>query len=303
MPYQFGDIFRPLGEGRNADREYVQPIEQILAEAAHFYIGNEVAVGGGDDPHVNLHRLARANRLDLVVLDRAQQLHLRGGRKLANLVEEQRAAGRFHELAGVPVGCAGEGALLVAEQHRLDEIVRDGAAIDRHEWLGAPLAGAMDGARGQLLADTRLACDEYRDRRVRRLFGGAQHRVHAWAARDDVANKSVPERLRLRRDSSPASALVASALRSDTCSRSAPTGLTTKSAAPARMAPTTLSMPPCAVCTMTGMASEASRILASTPSPSRSGITRSSTTASMRAPSAPVSSTAAASPPSATITS
>src|SRR5262249_7706008 len=189
MPYQFGDIFRPLGEGRNADREYVQPIEQILAEAAHFYIGNEVAVGGGDDPHVNLHRLARANRLDLVVLDRAQQLHLRGGRKLANLVEEQRAAGRFHELAGVPVGCAGEGALLVAEQHRLDEIVRDGAAIDRHEWLGAPLAGAMDGARDQLLADTRLAFDEYRDRRVRRLFGGAQHRVHAWAARDDVAEQ------------------------------------------------------------------------------------------------------------------
>ena len=47
--------------------------------------------------------------------------------------------------------------------------------------------------------------------------------------------------------------LVASALRSETCSRSAPTGLTTKSVAPARIAETTLSMPPCAVCTITGI--------------------------------------------------
>ena len=64
---------------------------------------------------------------------------------------------------------------------------------------------------------------------------------------------SVPARLRLMRASSPCSALAASALRSETCSRSAPTGLTTKSVAPARIAETTLSMPPWAVCTMTGM--------------------------------------------------
>src|SRR5262249_39999175 len=189
MPDQFGDILRPLGEGRDADREYVQPIEQILAEAAGFHIGDEVAVGGGDDPHVDLYRPARADRLDLVSLDRAQQLHLRGGRKLANFVEEQRAAGCFHELARVALGRAGEGALLVAEQDRLDEIVGDGATIDRHEWLGAPLASAMDGARDQLFADARLAFDEYRDRRVRRLLGGAQHGEHARAACDDVAER------------------------------------------------------------------------------------------------------------------
>ena len=63
---------------------------------------------------------------------------------------------------------------------------------------------------------------------------------------------SVPDWLRLMRPSSSASALFSSALRSDTCSRSAPTGLTTKSTAPARIADTTLSMPPWAVCTITG---------------------------------------------------
>ena len=101
---------------------------------------------------------------------------------------------------------------------------------------------------------------------------------------------SVPARLRLMRCNSPSSALVASALRSDTCSRSAPTGLTTKSTAPARIAETTLSMPPCAVCTITGMRDAASRMRASTPRPSRSGITRSSTTQSMPRAVRPVSS-------------
>ncbi len=70
---------------------------------------------------------------------------------------------------------------------------------------------------------------------------------------------SVPERLCLMRLSSPSSALVVSALRRLTCSRSAPTGLTTKSTAPARIAETTLSMPPCAVCTITGTVMAACR--------------------------------------------
>ncbi len=91
---------------------------------------------------------------------------------------------------------------------------------------------------------------------------------------------SVLSRLRVRRRNSPASALLASALRNVTCSRSGLAGLTTKSQAPAFIADTTLSMPPCAVCTITGISSPASRMRAMTASPSRSGITRSSTTQS-----------------------
>ncbi len=112
-----------------------------------------------------------------------------------------------------------------------------------------------------------------------------------------------PSRLWRMRCSSPFSALVLSALRSDTCSRSMPTGLTTKSWAPARIADTTLSMPPWAVCTITGMLRPASRILASTPMPSRPGITRSSTTASMAGASGAVSVAMAASPLSTTMVS
>ena len=51
----------------------------------------------------------------------------------------------------------------------------------------APLAGAMNGARDQLLADTGLALDQHRNGGARGLLGGADDRVHARAAGDDVA--------------------------------------------------------------------------------------------------------------------
>ena len=50
--------------------------------------------------------LAAADRIDLALLDRAQQLHLRVQRQLADLVEEQRAAMGLHELADMPLGRA-----------------------------------------------------------------------------------------------------------------------------------------------------------------------------------------------------
>src|ERR1019366_9094744 len=57
------------------------------------------------------------------------------------------AAVGLDEFSGVLVGGAGEGALLVTEQDRLDQVLRHGAAINCHEWLGASGARAVDGAR------------------------------------------------------------------------------------------------------------------------------------------------------------
>ena len=61
------------------------------------------------------------------------------------------------------LGGAGEGALLVAEQDRLDEVVRDRAAVDGDERLALRSLDALDGAREQFLADAGLALDQDRD--------------------------------------------------------------------------------------------------------------------------------------------
>jgi hypothetical protein len=62
-----------------------------------------------------------ADALELLLLQHAQQLHLRVERQLAHLVEEERAAVRQLEAADALLQRAGERALLVAEQLALDD--------------------------------------------------------------------------------------------------------------------------------------------------------------------------------------
>ena len=68
---------------------------------------------------------AAADRRELALLQHAQQPGLRLGRHVADLVEEQRAAGRLLEPARRALDRAGEGAALVAEQLALDQLARD----------------------------------------------------------------------------------------------------------------------------------------------------------------------------------
>ena len=115
---ELGHVAEPVAQRRHPDREHVEPVVEVLAELAFLDQLDHVAVGRGDEAEVDLHRALGADRIDLAFLQRAQQLDLRFERQLADLVEEQRAAVGFLELADALVGGAGERALLVAEQDR-----------------------------------------------------------------------------------------------------------------------------------------------------------------------------------------
>ena len=147
------------------DGEDVQPVIEVFAEAALGHLLGQIAVGGRDDAHVDLDRALGADRIDLALLQRAQQLDLHVERQLADLVQEQGAAVGLLELAQVLVGGAGEAALFVAEQDRFDQILRDGAAVDGDERLAGALGAAVHGAGDQFLADAALAQDQDGDRR------------------------------------------------------------------------------------------------------------------------------------------
>ena len=78
-----------------------------------------------------------ADALELAVLEHAQQLRLQVDVELADLVEEDGAAVRLLEAAVMLSDGAGERALLVAEQRRLDQLLRDRAAVEHDERLAA----------------------------------------------------------------------------------------------------------------------------------------------------------------------
>src|SRR5882762_5523329 len=171
-----------LPEGRQRDDELVEAIVDVGAEPAQPHLLLERNIGSGGDPHSNRDGPLAAERLHLSLLQSAQQLRLRGERQIDNLIEEQRAAPGKLELSLLALMGAGEGALLVAEQLRLDQRVGDGTAIDRDKGLVAPGAQLMDRPSHELLAGAGLTLDEHREWGVGHLLDLLDYLLH-WPTR------------------------------------------------------------------------------------------------------------------------
>ena len=119
--------------GDERQGEYVEAVVEIFAEAASGHFAAQVAIGGGEDAHVERQRVGAADAFDFLLLQHAQQLRLQRQRHLGDFVEQQRAALRLLELAGMRGVRAGEGAPLVAEQHRFEHVLGNGRAVDGDE--------------------------------------------------------------------------------------------------------------------------------------------------------------------------
>jgi hypothetical protein len=105
--------------------------------------------------------LVAADAVDLALLDGAQQLGLQAGVHLADFVQQQGAAVGFLELADAAGDGAGEGALLVAEQLALEQVLGDGGAVDADE---GPVGARtwVDVAGHDFLTDAAFAGDQDR---------------------------------------------------------------------------------------------------------------------------------------------
>ena len=106
------DVGRPLPERRHFDREHAQPIEEIGPKRTARHGRFQVPVRGGNDADVHLDGACRAEALEFPFLENPKQGQLRVGRKIADLVEEDRAAVGDLEAAEAPAQRPGERSLL-----------------------------------------------------------------------------------------------------------------------------------------------------------------------------------------------
>ena len=173
------DVLAALAQRRQADRKDAQAVVQILPEPSRLDLVLEATVRRRDHAHVDGPGAGVADGPDLALLEHAQELRLERAARLADLVEEERAAVGDVEEA-LPVGDgAGEGAAAVAEELALEDALGERRTVDRHEEPVAPVARRVDGARDELLAGAGFALDEHR--------GG--RRRHPRDQREDVPNR------------------------------------------------------------------------------------------------------------------
>ena len=161
-----------LAERRQGQRDDGEPVVEILAKALGRDRGAEILVGGGHDPHVGGLGAGAAEAPHGALLERGEELGLKGRGEQADLVEKEHAAMGELKQAGLGLARVGEGPLLVAEQLGLEQALRDGGAVDVDERLGRARPGSMQRPREQALARSGLAEDQQR-RRTHRHRGGA----------------------------------------------------------------------------------------------------------------------------------
>jgi hypothetical protein len=114
-------------------------------------------------------------------------------RELADLVEEDRALVGGLELADLVVDGAGEGALDVAEELRLDQGLGDRAAVDGDQGAAGARRSLVDLAGDQLLAGAGLAGDHDGDVDAGDLLDAAVDVDHLRAGADDLAEADALE--------------------------------------------------------------------------------------------------------------
>src|SRR5207247_1889497 len=102
-----------------------------------------------------------------------QQLGLETERQVADLVQEQRSGVRHLEQPWLGRMRIGERAALVTEQLRLDELRREGRAVDGDERGGVARATSVDRPCEELLPGPRLAHDQGARAPVRQESGGS----------------------------------------------------------------------------------------------------------------------------------
>src|SRR5512140_3182770 len=121
----------------------------------HF--GLQVLVRCGDDPDVYPAGRGRTNPLKLAILQDTKELHLRGQRQLADLVQKDRAAVSKLKIPLTLVGRAGKGAPLMTEQLAFNDSFGNRSAVHSDERFLVPRARRMDGLGDHFLAHTALA--------------------------------------------------------------------------------------------------------------------------------------------------
>ena len=155
------DVVAALAQRRQLERHDVEPEVEVLAEPLGADQLGQLLVRGGQHADVGVNRLAAADADDRFFLEHAEQLRLAGEAHVADLVEEQRAAGGQLEFAGAGFVGIGERAFLVAEQLAFEQRFGERRAVDGDERMLAPPAAEVNAAGDDFLAGAVLAQQQH----------------------------------------------------------------------------------------------------------------------------------------------
>ena len=176
------DVDPAVAQRREREANGVDAVEQVAAELAALHEAVDVAVGGGNDAGVHRHLLRPSGAEERPLLEDAEERSLLSPFERRHFVHEERPSrGQLEESGATPLG-TGECTALVAEEFGLDRHSSHRRAGDVDQGASSAFRQAVDCARDQLLAGSRLAGDQDRGHAAGHPRHGVEDRAQPWVA-------------------------------------------------------------------------------------------------------------------------
>ena len=154
------DILPSLAKWWYLNRKNIEPVKQIFPELMAADHQRQIPMRRRDKANVNMNGLVASQPLELLFLQRAQQLWLQFQTNVANFIQEQRAAIGNFKAAAFLQQSASERTLLMSEQFAFDKPGWNSSAIETYERSVSSWTEVMDCARNQFFPGARLAVQQ-----------------------------------------------------------------------------------------------------------------------------------------------
>lgn len=138
------DVVGPIAERQRFERDHIESIVEILAEASLAYFPLQVAIGRGDHTDIDGQFLVTAQRSYHALLKHAKEFGLHVRRQLADLIQENRAPLRCAKTAEGHVTRPRKRALQVSEKVAGKKRPCRAGAIDGNKCLTAASTARVD---------------------------------------------------------------------------------------------------------------------------------------------------------------
>ncbi len=153
-------VFGSLAQCRQRQRDHIEAIKEIFAEAPGAHLGFEIAVGRRDESDIRLSLSSVAKPLIRLVVEKTQETDLGIGGQLTNLVEEQRSTLGLLDLTSDVGDGTGEGPSAMPEQGAGHQVARKRRTIHRYERCIGTRAVDANPAREHVLAGAAFAAQQ-----------------------------------------------------------------------------------------------------------------------------------------------
>jgi hypothetical protein len=186
VPHHEWNILRPLPKWRHANGDDVEAVVEVRPKSVSPDGRLEVSARRRDHAHVERGRMGRSAPLELAFLEDPEKLWLELGRHVSDLVQEEGASVGLLKASAPADDRTSEGALPIAEEFALHEVLGDGSAVDRNKGLVLPVAVLVDHAGDHFLARAALSLDKDIHRVSAHGAHCAEDLLHGPAFRDEL---------------------------------------------------------------------------------------------------------------------